>query len=416
MAEPLQKSDLVKMLQHAVELEHALCVQYLYAAFSLKVGGDPQLSASQASLTQQWHQQITRIAVQEMYHLMLANNLLIAVGAKPYLQRPNFPQPAGRYSRINLPSMLASFDAQTATRFMCWEQPETSPSGTHWWVDFCKQCGTQAHEELGMEAAAEPPYDSIGELYTNIEDALNAHGEWIDPASAPLQVTSELIPFKPAVHPITNPQDAARYIQEIITEGEGTPDWQSTSHFAYFHQIVNQLGTLREPFEAAWPTVLNPVYDADNQRPGASLITESPAQPVGVLFNELYLVFIRLLFGVFTAKTDQRAPLANVVLAMMPLAIKPLGTLLTRLPAGSDYGDKYAGPSFELPQSAMGIEALTTGAADALLTVMQRCRSLGIAGTDGLGTPDRAKLTAVAARLETLLPMLDSMGTPAEVR
>lgn len=421
MAE-LQKSDLIEMLQHAAELEHALCVQYLYAAFSLKVGGDPQLSASQASLTQQWDQQITRIAVQEMYHLMLANNLLIAVGTQPHLQRPNFPQPAGHYSQINLPSMLASFDAQTATRFMCWEQPERLPSGTPpggqatpWWVDFCRQCGTQAHESLGLEPADEPPYNSIGELYTIIQQALQAHPGWIDTDRASLQVTSELIPFKPTVEPITTFDDARRYIQEIIIEGEGTPDWQSTSHFAYFHQIVNQLG-LTAPFEAAWRTVPNPVYDADNRRPGASFIVDSPAQPVGVLFNDLYLLFVRLLLGVFTAREAQRAPLANVVLALMPLAIKPLGTLLTRLPAGADYGDQCAGPSFELPQSATGIEALTTGAADALLSVVRRCRILSVDGADGLGHSERAQLAAVAARLETLLPMLDSMSTPAEVK
>lgn len=408
------------MLQHASELEHALCVQYLYAAFTLKVGGEAGLSASQASLTEQWNQQITRIAVQEMYHLMLASNLLTAVGATPHLWRPNFPQPARHFSEINLPSMLAPFTAQTAARFMCWEQPEVPrhtsqiAEGPPWWLDFCKQCGTQAHEAHGLTAAAAPPYRSIGELYTDIKQALLDNPGWIDSTSAPQQVTSELIPFKPAVHPIANAGDAARYIDIIIEEGEGTPDWQSNSHFAYFHQIVDQLDGLEKGnggFAAAWPTVPNPVYDPANELPGASLIDHPAVQPVGVVFNDLYRTFVNILIGVFTggASAEQKRPLANVALALMPLVIKPLGTLLTRLPAGDQYPDAFAGPSFELPQP---VPAAPTPPAEELRVVAQRCRVLSIDDT-GLGAVAHAELAAIAARLETLLPMLDGVGAPA---
>lgn len=404
------------MLQHASELEHALCVQYLYAAFTLKVGGEAGLSASQASLTEQWNQQITRIAVQEMYHLMLASNLLTAVGATPHLWRPNFPQPARHFSEINLPSMLAPFDAQTAARFMCWEQPEAPPGASPWWLDFCKQCGTQAHEAHGLTAGAAPPYRSIGELYTDIKQALLKHPRWIDRNATRRQVTSALIPFKPAVHPIATAEDAAHYIDIIIEEGEGTPDWQSNSHFAYFHQIVDQLDGLEKGnggFGAAWPTVPNPVYDPANQLPGASLIDDPAVQPVGALFNDLYRTFVNILIGVFTggASADHKRPLANVALALMPLGIKPLGTLLTRLPAGDQYPDAYAGPSFELPQPA---PAAPASPAEELRVVAQRCRVLSIDDT-GLEAAAHAELAAIAARLETLLPMLDGVGAPVGV-
>src|SRR5688500_1773796 len=105
------------MLRKASELEHALCCQYLYAAFTLKQGGEAELTASEAALTSQWHQQITKVAVQEMYHLMLASDLLTAVGSEPHLWRPNFPQPDTRYSNVDLPSLLAPFELETLARF-----------------------------------------------------------------------------------------------------------------------------------------------------------------------------------------------------------------------------------------------------------------------------------------------------------
>ena len=121
-----EKAALVAMLRSASELEHELCCQYLYAAFSLKAGGDLGLTPSQASRAAQWNQQITKIAVQEMSHLMMASNLLTAIGGEPWLWRPNFPQPPRHYSEIGLPSMLAPLDLQTASRFMCWEKPDRS--------------------------------------------------------------------------------------------------------------------------------------------------------------------------------------------------------------------------------------------------------------------------------------------------
>ncbi|WP_432956467.1 ferritin-like domain-containing protein [Micromonospora haikouensis] len=146
----LDKSATIKMLHDACELEHMLCVQYLYAAATLAHGGDPGITAVRAALTEQWSHQLTRIAVQEMYHLTLANNILIALGAAPLLWRPNFPQPASRYSDINLPSTLTPFDRDTVNRFLCWEKPE--PDG--WWDAFCAECGRQAHARLNL---AMPP-------------------------------------------------------------------------------------------------------------------------------------------------------------------------------------------------------------------------------------------------------------------
>jgi hypothetical protein len=418
---PADKATLVAMLRQASELEHALCCQYLYAAFTLKQGGDAGLTASEAELTSQWHQQITKVAVQEMYHLMLASNLLTAVGSEPHLWRPNFPQPDTRYSDVDLPSLLAPFDLETVTRFMCWEKPEDDG----WWDDYCKQCEQRARARLGLEASAEPPsYDTIGQLYGNIAEGFKQNPGWIDPATAPRQVTSELVPFTPKVAPIETAAQAGAYIEIIVLEGEGTENWDSHSHFAYYHQIVDQLGQLAQSgsgFTAAWPTVENPIYDPANAQPGTTLIDDPSAQPVGLLFNDVYLLLMRVLARLFLPEGEQppeRKALANAALAIMPLAIKPLGTVLTRLPAGSDHPGLYAGPSFELPPSIdlpVGVreEALPELRED-VLRVTRHARVVSIEA-GALPAAAQATLEGVAARLETLLPLFDVEAATAGI-
>src|SRR2546423_14128241 len=87
------KTELVGLLRQAAELEHGLCCQYLYAAFTLKAAGDAGVTPSQAQLTGHWQQQISRLAIQEKDPLLLANDMLIALHAPPHLRRPNFPPP-----------------------------------------------------------------------------------------------------------------------------------------------------------------------------------------------------------------------------------------------------------------------------------------------------------------------------------
>jgi hypothetical protein len=216
-AGPENKDQLVSLLREAAKLEHALCLQYLYAGFTLKVGGEAGVSASQAALSEQWYQQVTRVAIQEMYHLMLASNLLTCLDAVPELWRPLFPQPAGAYSDIDLPSMLASFSYDTISRFLCWERPFTDRPDP-WWAQFCNECSKKARFRA-MLASVPATYTTIGQLYGIIKEAFNQHPSWIVPSTASRQVTSELVPFSPTVAPITSPVEAAHYIDIIVTEG-----------------------------------------------------------------------------------------------------------------------------------------------------------------------------------------------------
>src|SRR5262249_34700218 len=63
------------LLHTAAEIEHALLVQYLYAAYSL---GDPKDKTLRA-----WQDSIVTIAKQEMSHLMTVQGLLRFLGGPP---------------------------------------------------------------------------------------------------------------------------------------------------------------------------------------------------------------------------------------------------------------------------------------------------------------------------------------------
>ena len=79
--------ELVRLLHEAAEIEHALLVQYLYAALSVTdqyrlVRGNPQRANAE---------DLVGVAVWEMQHLATVNKLLVTLGASPGLTSQDFP-------------------------------------------------------------------------------------------------------------------------------------------------------------------------------------------------------------------------------------------------------------------------------------------------------------------------------------
>jgi Ferritin-like len=89
------RSQLIYALTEAAALEHVLMCQYLFAGASLKthvseLGSSPR-RYHQIELIRYWKRKLFEIAREEMQHLSMAMNLLVAVGGSPTFQRPNFP-------------------------------------------------------------------------------------------------------------------------------------------------------------------------------------------------------------------------------------------------------------------------------------------------------------------------------------
>jgi Ferritin-like len=122
------REELLYLLGEAAELEHAVCCAYLYAAFTLKADPGDGLTAAQVPTVAGWKRTINRIALQEMVHLALVNNLLAALGGAPRLGRHNLPQRSPYAPEIRL--TLAPFSEQALQRFLYIERPEGMRSET----------------------------------------------------------------------------------------------------------------------------------------------------------------------------------------------------------------------------------------------------------------------------------------------
>ncbi|MDP6436326.1 MAG: ferritin-like domain-containing protein [Gammaproteobacteria bacterium] len=78
--------ELIRLLKEASEIEHALMIQYIFGAFTLK----PQYQELVGS-AEPTGDSFMGVAVQEMQHLAAANKLLVALGSAPNLDRQDFP-------------------------------------------------------------------------------------------------------------------------------------------------------------------------------------------------------------------------------------------------------------------------------------------------------------------------------------
>src|SRR6516225_7271125 len=91
------KKDVIGLLQLAAELEHALMVQYLYAAASVHGPTPEGIDAGR---------DITIVAIQEMGHLVTVQNLLLAIAdVDPQIPEPNHYHHLGR-DRLRAKSKL----------------------------------------------------------------------------------------------------------------------------------------------------------------------------------------------------------------------------------------------------------------------------------------------------------------------
>lgn len=315
------REGLLRALTTACELEHGLSLQYLFAAFTLRADVDDGLSGADLVRVRTWASSIFFVAAQEMFHLALASNLLLAVGGVPHLARPNFPQPAGRYPP-DLGWQLTGFDADTLDRFIAYESA----------------------------LPGDPAHESIGEMYEAIAKAFSdlPHEEIFrgDPSA---QITAEMVDF-PLLVEVTGRETAIEACRLIMVEGEGSSTDHADCHEGVFRRIRRELDDFTgEPARrvASDPTACGPAGD---EAPRGNPITDPLTLGVQEVCNDAYDVLVLALFGFFAGGShDPAAPsVKTATLELMTTVIRPLGDLLTRLAMGPRYGALTAGPSFEI--------------------------------------------------------------------
>ncbi|MCA1569976.1 MAG: ferritin-like protein [Chloroflexi bacterium] len=344
------RDRLGELLVAAAELEHGVVCQYLFAAFSMKRRRDEGVSWEQLELMRRWEADLLLISRQEMEHLGLVANLLTAIGEAPHFLRPPFPIPSEFYP-VHDPPNLERFGPEFLRRLIRLEQP-------------AKQ--TSEHEEIASSLALDLDAEtakSVGQLYEEIADIfrqLDGPDLFIGPPSAQ-RVTLEIVPvplrgvtlppnttlYDVTFNAVTDLKSALAVITQIVEEGEGSPKGRATSHYGRLLEIARDLkaATERDPsFEPARPVMENPTREK---------ITDPAARRIFDLCDDAYAITVLLLMRYF-GQSDETAPEVAalqqaVFFPLMTAVIRPLGEVLTQLPAVDDPGVR-AGPSFTLPR------------------------------------------------------------------
>src|ERR1700690_2231687 len=89
------REELFYLLSEAAEFEHAVMCSYLYAMWSLKRDLDEGITETEQKSIESWRRSLRQVALEEMLHLSLVNNILAATGASPHLWRAAVPGRGG---------------------------------------------------------------------------------------------------------------------------------------------------------------------------------------------------------------------------------------------------------------------------------------------------------------------------------
>ena len=350
MIDAHKRIRLAELLSEAAELEHGLMCQYLYAAFSLKRQPEEGVSWAQLELMRRWEASIMLVARQEMEHLGLVNNMLTAIGEAPYFERPNFPL-GPRHYPIDIPFKLERLTPGALSRFIEFEMPREPDAGS------------QARLTATVPAVEPGGFQTIGQLYEEVLalfHQLDSPELWIGPPGAQF-ITTEVIPVPirgvslagKAVYDVNlvavkDLASAELAIAQILREGEGIPEPTPSSHFARFLAIAEELAAAQREdpgFDPARPVIEDP----------RGRIKNRATRAVADLFELAYGTLMLMLMRYFAHADETQAELAalqqTAFFPLMTTAIRPLGEVLTLLPAHTDKPTPTAGASFKFTRN-----------------------------------------------------------------
>lgn len=391
------REELFYLLSEAAEFEHSVMCTYLYALWSLKRDTSEGVTAEELRAIEGWRRSLRQVALEEMLHLSLVNNILAATGASPHLWRPQFPVHSGWFP-ADVVMRLSPFGAATIDHFMYIERPEG--------IDMIDGAGFDhpAHHTRAARPELLSPtprdYASQGQLYHSVVRGLaklveNFGEESVFVGHGEAQVGAADFGL-PGLFKVTGLESARRAVEEIVLQGEGAPAHREGSHYQRFAAIREELTRLqqaRPSFEPARPVVENPCLENPRGRHDVVAITDPLTAKVVDLGNALYGLMMRTFAQVFSPAPlprDLRVGLAASATEIM-YAMSYVGDAVTRLPVGSMRPGATAGLTFALSLSS---GQLVQRCAAQILS--ERVRELASAAAK---LEERVPLQRVAARL-----------------
>ena len=361
-AEFTWREYVVYLLTIAAQIEHALMVQYLYAAWSL---GGPQVPDEHRDDVAEWRQLILGIAKEEMGHLATVQNVLRFLGAPLELDREDYP-----WDTIfaPFPLTLEPLTRRSLARYVLAESPAVWPAGvTHQ--------EREAIEKLATDGGS-APVNRVGALFDKILEILSSdamiptssfHPESYETQSswdewgrgygkgargssiAGTHSTPDVLVLR-----VASRTDAIAALKAVATQGEApsvaaAADAEA-SHFSRFLRIFRGY-----PEDAGWspsrhlPT--NPVAPGLDAGDGQTQIVDPEAGLWAGLFNIRYRMLLSYLghtyFAPRSGAGDRRGVIVNRMFGEM-YNLRAISALLVEMPLG-DGTDLMAAPTFQMP-------------------------------------------------------------------
>jgi CDGSH-type Zn-finger protein/uncharacterized Fe-S cluster protein YjdI len=352
------REELIYLLCEAAEFEHTVMCSYLYAQWSLKRDVGEGVTPGELAAIERWRRSLARVALEEMLHLSLVNNLLAAIGAAPHLWRPAFPVRPGHFP-ADVVMTLMPFGEAALDHFMFIERPEGIDIADG--LGFGHASHYRRIARPDMLAPSPQDYASQGHLYHGVLHGLARLAEQLGEervfvGHGQAQVSVEEFGL-PGLFRITDLATAQRAVEEIVAQGEGAPAHRDDSHFARFSAMRKELGDLRAArpeFEPARPVVLNPMLGEAGITHDRTRIVDPVASRVVDLANSIYALMVRALSQVFAPAplpAELRTALATTTTTLMA-AMSRVADVATRLPADPSRSAATAAPNFELPGSS----------------------------------------------------------------
>jgi hypothetical protein len=325
--------ELYIWLQKAVELEHSTIPPYLTAMYSLKPGTNDDVGRL-----------IRSIVIEEILHLTIAGNILIAIGGRPAINTPDFipTYPGPLPMSIGGADFVVGIDAFSKplveTVFMRIEEPE-DPIPV---------------KALALAAEAVPDFATIGEFYEALKAKLAEFGDGIFTVGPDQQV---LRWFPGAeLFPIVDVASASRGIDIIVDQGEGTKTdpFQAPgdpAHYYKFGEILHGRRIVRTATGFAYagdPIPFDPagVYP---MRPNPKTYYYEPGTQARLLtaeFAAAYSSLLNVLHAAFNGAPDRIDGAIGLMYELRMIAVR-----LMQTPVG-DGSPQTAGPSYEYVDTA----------------------------------------------------------------
>jgi CDGSH-type Zn-finger protein/uncharacterized Fe-S cluster protein YjdI len=412
------REELFYLLSAAAEFEHAVMCSYLFTMWTLKSDVSEGVSAAELAAINGWRASLRQVALEEMLHLTLVNNILASIGASPHLWRPEFPVPPGRFP-ADVMLRLSRFDEATADHFVFIEKPEGIALVDGAGFDHPAHYPSATRPDLLSPTPQD--YTSPGQLYHSIlrglakmVDEIGEENVFVGHGGA--QVSSAEFGL-PGLFKVDSLEKARRAVDEIVLQGEGAPAHREGSHYQRFVAIKEefmQLKRARPDFDPARPVAENPSLVKPRGRRDVTPIGDALTAKAVDLGNSLYALMIRTFAQVFAPTPlprELRIGLAQATVELMR-ALTQVGECVTQLPVGPVRPGATAGLSFALPLSA---GQLVPRCAAQILNERLRELASAAAGLQGvvplLGFAER--LAAIGDRFEELHAQFEEHLTAA---